>query len=275
MQRSPRAIFLFSLEPWGDMWYSKHHYAAFLAKSFPVYFISLPDRWRWTDLFSMSARVRTVKEGVHVVEYRNNLPLRLLPAPLERLMNRLNAWKLRRLVPSSDLLLWCFHPAAVVESAVLRRPGTKVVYHVVDPYQGLSNDSSFARSSDMVAAINPWYLQYYSRLNDTCLLIPHGVRAEDRTPRPAQVSYYQEQWGTYAIMAAGLNYRTNYAADRTCPEATGPPVDHRRGALRHGPGTTGTTRYALRPTERHLRRGEASGCAAGHHPRRSDGSGDL
>jgi len=211
MQRSPRAIFLFSLEPWGDMWYSKHHYAAFLAKSYPVYFISLPDRWRWTDLFSMSARVRTVKEGVHVVEYRNNLPLRLLPAPLERLMNRLNAWKLRRLVPSSDLLLWCFHPAAVVESKVLRRPGTKVVYHVVDPYQGLTNDSSFARSSDLVAAINPWYLHYYSRLNGTCLLIPHGVRAEDRTPRPAQVAYYKELWGSYAIMAAGLNYRTNYA----------------------------------------------------------------
>lgn len=210
MQQRPRAIFLFSLEPWGDMWYSKHHYAAFLAKRYPVYFISLPDRWRWTDIFSIRAKVRTVKEGVHVVEYRNNLPLRLLPAPLATLVNGLNAWKLRRLAPSSDLVLWCFHPAAVVERKTLRRPSTKVVYHVVDPYQSLPNDSSFARNSDLIAAINPWYLDYYGEFNANCLLIPHGVRNEDRTPRLQQVSVHQQAWGRYAVMAAGINYRTNY-----------------------------------------------------------------
>lgn len=211
MQQHPRAIFLFSLEPWGDMWYSKHHYAAFLAKRFPVYFISLPDRWRWTDLFSWRARVHTVKEGVHVVDYRNNLPLRLLPAWLARWVNRINAWKLRRLMPSPDVLFWCFHPAAVMESRILRRPGSKLVYHVVDPYQSLPNDSSFARTSDLVAAINPWYVDYYSRLNGNCLLVPHGVRSEDRAWKPAEVAKYTDQWGTYAVMAAGINYRTNYA----------------------------------------------------------------
>lgn len=210
MAFKPDAIFIFSLEPWGDMWYSKHHYAAFLARRHPVYFISLPDRWRWTDLFSLRARVRTVKEGVHVVEYRNNLPLRLLPTWLTRRVNRINAWKLHRLVPATNLLLWCFHPASVVESRVLRRPGTKVVYHVVDPYQSQSNDSSFARDSDLVVAINPWYLDYYVKLNPNCLLIPHGVRSEDRTTRPANVARFQDLWGDYAVMAAGINHRTNY-----------------------------------------------------------------
>lgn len=204
-------IFIFSLEPWGDMWYSKHHYAAFLARRHPVYFISIPDRWRWTDLFSLSAKVRTVKEGVHVVEYRNNLPLRLLPTPLAALVTRINAWKLRRLVSGPRLLLWCFYPATVAESPLLRRPGTKVVYHVVDPYQNLPNDSSFACNSDLVVAINPWYLDYYAGLNPACILVPHGVRSEDRTSGPAQASTYRELWGDYAVMAAGINYRTNYA----------------------------------------------------------------
>lgn len=210
MSDPPRPIFIFSLEPWGDMWYSKHHYAAFLARRHPVYFISLPDRWRWTDLFSFTARVRTVKEGVHVVEYRNNLPLRLLPTALADLVTRINAWKLRRLVSSPRLLLWCFHPATVAESPVLRRPGTKVVYHVVDPYQNLPNDSSFARRSDLVVAINPWYLDYYGKLNPDCILVPHGVRSEDRTPRPTQVAHYRELWGDYAVVAAGINDFTNY-----------------------------------------------------------------
>lgn len=193
------------------MWYSKHHYAAYLAKRYPVYFISLPDRWRWTDLFSLRAKVRVVKEGVHVVEYRNNLPLRLLPARLARWVTWLNAWKLRRLVPSTDLLFWCFHPTTVVESRVLRRKGSKVVYHVVDPYQSLPNDSSFARDSDLVVAINPWYVDYYGRLNANCLLVPHGVRSEDRVERTAKVIEFRKLWGDYAVMAAGINYRTNYA----------------------------------------------------------------
>lgn len=210
MQHRPRAIFLFSLEPWGDMWYSKHHYAAFLAKRSPVYFISLPDRWRWTDLFSWRARVNTVKEGVHVVAYRNNLPLRLLPPWLARWVNRANAWKLRRLMPSTDVIFWCFHPAAVMESRILRRPGTKLVYHVVDPYQSLPNDSSFARASDLVAAINPWYVEYYGGLNPNCLLVPHGVRSEDRVSQPGKAEHYRTLWGDYAVMAAGINYRTNY-----------------------------------------------------------------
>lgn len=209
--RAPRAIFLFSLEPWGDMWYSKHHYAAFLAKHHPVYFISLPDRWRWTDLFSIRAKVRTVKEGVHVVEYRNNLPLRLLPSLLARWVTWLNAWKLRRLAPTEDLLFWCFHPAPVVESRILRRKGSKVVYHVVDPYQSLPNDSSFAQEADLVAAINPWYVDYYGRLNANCLLVPHGVRGEDRMDRADMAQHHRDTWGDYAVMAAGINYRTNYA----------------------------------------------------------------
>ncbi|MFN3876464.1 MAG: hypothetical protein ACK4L7_11195, partial [Flavobacteriales bacterium] len=62
-----RCIVIFSLEPWGDMWYSKHHYAAQLAQDHDVFFVSLPDRWRWTDLFSRRAKVSRVPEGVQVV----------------------------------------------------------------------------------------------------------------------------------------------------------------------------------------------------------------
>ena len=50
-----RTIFLFSNEPWSDMWYSKHHYAAELAKRHEVYFVNMPERWRPTDLFSWRA----------------------------------------------------------------------------------------------------------------------------------------------------------------------------------------------------------------------------
>ncbi len=210
MTQTSRTIFIFSLEPWGDMWYSKHHYAAFLAKSNTVYFVSTPDKWRWKDLFSMSAKVHEGSQGVKVVEYKNNLPLRFIPKWLADRVSRFNARKLGRLAPSGELVSWCFHPTSLLEGPALRRPGSKLIYHVVDPYQNLPNDSSFAKRSDLVVAINPWYLEYYLGLNPNCVLVPHGVREEDRGSDPEQVRAYQAKWGQYAVMAAGINYRTNY-----------------------------------------------------------------
>lgn len=211
MSSPQRTIFVFSLEPWGNMWYSKHHYAARLAKSHAVYFVSLPDRWRWTDLFSFSVKVRSVEEGVNVVEYRNNLPLRFLPRWLVGLVARLNALKLQRLLPNGEVLYWSFHPTSVLDHKTLRRPGSKTIYHVVDPYQSLPNDSAFAKRSDLVVAINPWYLEYYGKLNPNCMLIPHGVRTEDRAHNARAALALQQQWGRYMVLATGLSQHVNYA----------------------------------------------------------------
>lgn len=210
MSFRPDAIFIFSLEPWGDMWYSKHHYAACLAKRYPVYFISVPDRWRWRDLFSFKINLRRVADGLHVVEYRNNLPIRLLPTWLAALVFNLNALKLRRLVPAENALYWCFHPTRLLDSPLIRKRGSKVIYHVVDPYQNLPNDDRFARRADLVVGINPWYVDYYRRRNPNCLLIPHGVRKADRTHEPIASHSLGETFGHYAVMAAGINHHTNY-----------------------------------------------------------------
>lgn len=211
MPDASRAIVIFSLEPWGDMWYSKHHYAAHLARTHRVFFVSPPDRWRWTDLFSFRVKVRRTPENVNVIEYRNNLPVRLLSGRLSRLLTRLTASKLRRAIPQGDVLFWCFHPTVLLESPVLRTRRDRVLYHVVDPYQNLPNDNAFATKADLVVVINSWYLGYYAKFNRHQTLIPHGVRTKDREHDPARAAAFRERWGRYVVMAAGINHRTNYS----------------------------------------------------------------
>lgn len=210
MSTEPQTIFLFSLEPWGDMWYSKHHYAAHLAREHTVYFISLPDKWRWTDLFSTGVKLRTTPEGVRVVEYRNNLPISALPNWLARWVELVNASKLRSIVPKGKVIFWCFHPVSAVQDRYGDLPQSRFIYHVVDPYQNLPNDRLFARRSDQVVAINSWYLGYYSELNSNCILVPHGVRTEDRQFDPERVEGFKARWGRYIILATGLNHFVNY-----------------------------------------------------------------
>ncbi|MBX2971854.1 MAG: hypothetical protein KF797_02025 [Flavobacteriales bacterium] len=193
------------------MWYSKHRYAAHLATRFPVHFVSVPDRWRWTDLFSLRANVRTTREGVHVVEYRNNLPMRPLWGLLAGLQHRINAWKLRRLMPAGPVLLWSFHPAYALLRHLLKRPGTRCIYHVVDPYQSLPGDVALSRRADLVVAINTWFHDYYRNISRNCILIPHGVGEQDRRTDPAAIAADRDRFGTYVVVAASLNHCTNYA----------------------------------------------------------------
>lgn len=205
-----RCIVIFSMEPWGDMWYSKHHYAAQLAKSHDVYFVSLPDRWRWTDLFSSRATVSRVPEGVHVVEYRNNLPLRFLGRWLKDRVLAVSARRVKAVLPASPWVLWAFYPSELASQLARAQAGNRLIYHVVDPFHDRSNDLAVGRQADLVVAINPWYRRFYSRLNDHCIEVPHGVQRAHREQEEAAVEAYRSRWGRFALLASGLSGSVNY-----------------------------------------------------------------
>lgn len=206
-----RTILLFSLEPWKGMWYSKQHYAAVLAKRHKVYFISPPDRWRPRDLFAGRLHLRPTPEGVTVVEYRNNLPLRALPAILARGVHRSAARKLSRLLAASGNICWCFYPEPIALQPPLRTGSSQLIYHVVDPYEVLEWDEPCARAADLVVAINEGFQARYARLNPQVLLIPHGIRQEDRSFDPKRTAGYRMQWEPYLVLAGALNHHVNYA----------------------------------------------------------------
>lgn len=211
MHLERRTIFIFSWEPWGGMWYSKQHYAAALAKHHTVYFISPPTRWRPRDLFARGLRLCTTPEGVTVVDYRNNLPLRALPKALARRVQRSTAKKLSRLLAESGNICWCFYPEPIALQPALRTGSVQLIYHVVDPYEALELDEASARAADLVVAINAGFLARYALLNPQVLLVPHGVRDEDRSFDPQRTEHYRGQWAPYFVLAGALGKDVNYA----------------------------------------------------------------
>lgn len=252
MRSDHRTILLFSFEPWGGMWFSKHHYAAELARDHTVYFISPPDKWRFRDLFSFKLKLTRTSEGVIVVEYRNHLPLRLLPPFLAKWIQHLTARKLGSLLQPDGNLLWCFHPTPLMLQRVLRTKGTRSIYHVVDPYQTFTMDLPCARAADLVVAVNPWFLDHYRKLNPNIVLIPHGVRSTDRVLVSQRARTYRNKWNPYVVMAGGINQRLDYelliATARRLPELhlvlagvlspLAPPLDTLRNQLLAMPNVT-------------------------------------
>ena len=200
-----RSIFLFSNEPWGDMWYSKHHYAAELAKHHEVYFVNMPRRWGLSSLFSWRARTRLTPEGVHVVDYTNTLPRRL-----GAFVGRWSGRKVMRLRPHARAVCWSFNPLALQECLAMRAGGAKLIYHTVDPYQAFPEDAVMARSADLMVCVNKWFFDYYERYNPHRVLIPHGVRWEDREFDTGAVERLRSEHGRFALLAASLTEYANF-----------------------------------------------------------------
>ncbi len=200
-----RSIFLFSNEPWGDMWYSKHHYAAELAKHHEVYFVNMPRRWRPSSLFSWRARTRLTPEGVHVVDYTNTLPRRL-----GEFVGRWSGRKVMRLRPHAQAVCWSFNPLALQECLAMRAGGAKLIYHTVDPYQAFPEDATLARSADLMVCVNKWFFDYYERYNPHRVLVPHGVRREDREFHAKAVEKLRSEHGRFALLAASLTEYANF-----------------------------------------------------------------
>ncbi len=205
MPTTRRTIFIFSLERWGNMWYSKHHYAARLARDHEVFFVEFPERWRPRHLFSWRARTTTTPENVKVVTYQNTLPRKL-----GSFIGRWNGRKLMKLQHAPHPICWCFHPLVLKECEAMSRAGARVIYHPVDPYQSFPEDTPMARLSDLLVAINTWFFGYYAPMNPHRVLVPHGVRDQDRVADNAAADQWKSTYGRYALFAATLSKDTNY-----------------------------------------------------------------
>lgn len=205
-----RPVVILSMEPWGGMWFSKQHYAATLARDREVLFVSLPDRWRLSDLFACRAAAQRTPEGIAVARYRNNLPVRLLERRLGRWMARVNARRIARIAPPGSLV-WAFYPSALAMRLAELIPGSRLIYHVVDPLHDQPDDAAMAEAAHLVVAINPWYEQRYRGMSRRVIGIPHGIRPEDRLHDAARVEGFRERYGRFALLASTLSASVNFA----------------------------------------------------------------
>lgn len=210
MTEQRRVVVVFSQEPWGDIWYSKQHYAAQLAADHAVFFVGLTDRWRPMDLFRRKVTWQGTPEGVRVVKLSNPWPLRLVPRSWRERIARGAARRLSRILPEGELLIWAFHPTPV--AAFLKRlvPGAKLIYQVVDDQGHDPSDRPFSATADLVLAVNGWFAGRYQALGRTCFVVPHGVRPVDRLYDPDQVAVYRQRWGRFILLVAGLNGYVDY-----------------------------------------------------------------
>tara|TARA_Y100001954_G_scaffold57286_1_gene61740 strand:+ start:35 stop:1207 length:1173 start_codon:yes stop_codon:yes gene_type:complete len=70
-----KTIVITSNEPWGDIWYTKHNYAAELSKKNKVYFVNPPNSWKIGIRQGYGIKENIITDNLSVLSYNNYLPL--------------------------------------------------------------------------------------------------------------------------------------------------------------------------------------------------------
>jgi len=200
-------IILTSNEPWGEVWYSKQHYANELSElGHKVFFLNPPTKWEFSNLFHLSVEKVAISNTLVILDQRNNFPLRIVPRFFSWLNDFFNCWKLRRVVKTEELIFWQFDPFRFARIFFFR---TKRIYHVVDPYFHLPLDKILAAKADLIPIVSAYYESYYPR--EKTFMVPHGVSQSESVIEESRLNLIREEVGEgYLLFAGTFNVDVDY-----------------------------------------------------------------
>jgi len=199
-------IFLSSNEPWGDIWFSKQHFANELALlGHQVFFLNAPQKWSFKHLFNADFRVTKINTNLSVLDYNNPFPLRISKAFFLKLNDYWIGKQLKKLTQAqTPVIWWQFDPFRFVH--LHNFPEAKRIYHVVDPYQHIWSDIELAKRADLLVLVSQLYQDEYPGLDKKSIYIPHGISKNELLLDELKLQEIQQELGEgYLIFVGTIN----------------------------------------------------------------------
>lgn len=197
-------IFILSNEPWGDVWYTKQHYAYELAKlNYAVYFLNPVTKWSPRNIFSTRMDVSEVQPNLFSVTYKNNLPVRFFSKFFLNINDLINHRKISKISQQGLSVFWQFDPFRFAYHG--NHSKFKFIYHVDDPFMNIPTDANIAKRANLIISTSPKYIKHYQKLNDHVLFIPHGISKEELETEPNIVKLISQKHGTFILLVGTIN----------------------------------------------------------------------
>ncbi len=174
-----KIIYIFSPEPWGINFVSKHHYASLLSENNQVFFLNPP---------SVKYGVTEIKSSLHVVDYSLPRGLNRLPRFIRDIMQQFLAKQLLKklFLPIPDVV-WSFDPY-VFQNLKAFNPKAIKIYHPVDVhYTDLEFDC--VKSADVVFSTAHLILDKFKAIDKPKHFINHGLANYFINPEPTEEEF--------------------------------------------------------------------------------------
>lgn len=173
IQLSDKNILLFSNEPWGDIWFSKHHYALTLSQHNEVWFINPAGKWHWKNLFLRKPEVVEIQPGLKSVTYRNLFPKTGSNRLFRKLNDRIIAREICQLMDHRERFFFSFDPIRFSTPALFRPEAA--IYYCVDAHEHLAPERELARNCDLILIVSEPLRKKFAGITTPVELLPHGI----------------------------------------------------------------------------------------------------
>lgn len=165
-------IVIVSNEAWGDIWFSKHHYAHELSKSNQVWFIDPPGKWSPLNLFKSEISSRKINDNLNVISYSNFLPYKFFKLNNKVVSARLNNFFKKR--NKTIDIFWSFDPLRLYEPKLLNARFS--IFHAVDKYLfQFPTEILLHQNADVFVVVAEEFKEQYTKYNKPILFVPHGI----------------------------------------------------------------------------------------------------
>lgn len=212
MKIESKPILIVSNEPWGNIWFSKQHYANELSKlENIVYFVNPPKKWTLVDVFNYKIESQKINNHLCKLDYQNNIPNPFQNSSLTKLNDFLFFLKLRKIIPQhTHLILWSFDPFRFISSPFFKK--IKRIYHVVDPYMIYKFNQQLAEKANLIVCSSITFFEYYITHfpKKNTIHIPHGISDEEFNIDVDQVIQIKKKYDDFIILIGTINTAVNF-----------------------------------------------------------------
>lgn len=197
---------IISNEPWGDIWFSKHHYATELSRWHNVFFIDPADVWRPGNLVDKTIHFETLSPSLQIIRYKNFLPYHFL-----KFNNRIVSKRIRKALESKGVKVdwfWTFDPQRLFDPQLFKVK--KSIFHVVDKYQFKHPaEVLLHKNVNGFVIVSEEFRSQYLSYSKPQLHVPHGLSADEfileEKPHPLPFK-------DFILFAGNVDLRLDYAA---------------------------------------------------------------
>ncbi len=197
-------IIIVSNEPWGDIWFSKHHYANELSRSHNVVFINPCSSWTPLNLFRFKIQRKIINPNLWVIDYYNFLPHYFL-----ELNNRIVSKRIGKYLAKQDFevnIFWSFDPIRLCDPSLFHSDIS--VFHAMDKYL-LTNPAEviLLQKVDAFISVSNDFVTAYQKYDKPILVKPHGVSSDEFEVDETEFKVEHEN---YILYLGTIDFRLDY-----------------------------------------------------------------
>ena len=178
MKLENQNILIFSNEPWGDVWYSKHNWAFELSKKNNVFFINPPKKWGLKGLFKIS--ITSYTERLKILNYNNLLPFTRI-GWLYQINNFIISKRIKRFLfknNCNEFIFWTFDPYRCTNPKLFSPKFA--IYFIADKYY-IKREQELIDNVDYFFSISKVLTDRLS-IQQKPLILSHGIAESEFSP---------------------------------------------------------------------------------------------